>query len=212
MTVAQAKAHKEAIQFFIDNPVKGLWVRRTLIDKWEIVDSPDFYLEGVYIQNDDYSEFRKAIIDGKTIQLNNSDSIYDTSSISGWINITKIYDHIESSKYRIKPEKPQFSVGDWITHSTGNYQIKEMPDDDEIEITSTCNCSISLEEVTLWKPKHNNYYIFWENEAEYIIARFRRQTSYPTKYVPISVDLNGNEQFFRNIAPLEYATQLKGTE
>lgn len=74
--------------------------------------SPD-YVTAIII-NDEYSEFRKALAEGKVIQINNSNP-------ETWIDIdTDKLANYNPSFLRIKPDEPKFKVGDFVRyiHST----------------------------------------------------------------------------------------------
>ena len=110
MTAEEVKAHKEVIEFFLKNPEKGLWYRRfkdPQVNKtWMKTFTPNFYTDNTYLQNDNYSEYRKALCDGKQIQFfNDKNYLYDTSlEANEWHNIDKITISIGFGHYRIKPE------------------------------------------------------------------------------------------------------------
>ena len=63
MTVKQVKKHKEVIKWFCDNNEKGVYFRHKTWIKWQLTDEPQFLIDGFYVQNDEYAEFRKKICD-----------------------------------------------------------------------------------------------------------------------------------------------------
>jgi hypothetical protein len=89
---------------------------RRFVDIWT---TSDKYL---VIIDDEYVEFRKAVAEGKTIQ---SQVQYSTNGCSypspceelkesRWETDTSSTFRGEVRLYRIKPEEPQFKVGDWV--------------------------------------------------------------------------------------------------
>ena len=75
----------------------------------EVIDFNDWNpLDTVYVLNDSYSTYRKALAEGKTIEYLN----YKEE----WENLTKNCRRLEGvplKELRIKPEEPKFKVGDW---------------------------------------------------------------------------------------------------
>ena len=81
-----------------------------------------------YVINDEFVELRKALAEGKSIQMlcryNKMEPIWDdmTEVIRsiGFVDIKE--------NYRIKPEEPKFKVGDWVVeiHSTTKAQVLEL--------------------------------------------------------------------------------------
>ena len=70
-----------------------------------------------YIIYDEYVELRKALAEGKTIQLDEAKKFSD--STRGWVDLSceslGISTHLfPVNYYRIKPEEPKFKVGDWV--------------------------------------------------------------------------------------------------
>lgn len=71
------------------------------------------------VMHDEYVEFRKALADGKTIQFNfgnygtNKEDFPDFwKDLDSSIGI--LSDRTYPQNYRIKPEEPEFKVGDWV--------------------------------------------------------------------------------------------------
>ena len=98
MTKEQIEAHKEVIKWFIDNSDKGVWFKG-FMNEWELQTNPHFVEDYLYIQNDEYAEFRKALSDSKTVQ-----QIY--GAYCEWKDLDwsdKFTHPIEN--YRIKPDK-----------------------------------------------------------------------------------------------------------
>ena len=100
MTKEQVERHGAVIKWFCDNPDKGVFELTSI--GWEITYSPEFYPADKYVQNDEFAEFRKALIDCKTIQL----LMYNQDFKNGenWIDTAYIDTQKEPHRYRIKPE------------------------------------------------------------------------------------------------------------
>ena len=77
MTKEQAQKHGNVIKWFIDNSDKGVYELTSI--GWKLTDEPNFYPADKYVQNDRYAEFRKALVDGKTIQVNDFEEWADSS-------------------------------------------------------------------------------------------------------------------------------------
>lgn len=123
-----------------------------------------------YIINDEYVEFRKALAEGKTVQ-------YYVDGFAGWQDVDSIGNHGISGKnnYRIKPEEPQFKVGDWVRIVNCNLvkNQKEVFCIDFIDDKNNCfgfnsdteYCNMNYLE--LWKPKPNEWVILESNINDY---------------------------------------------
>ena len=81
-----------------------------------------------YIINDEFVEIRKALAEGKSIQML---CRYDKMEPI-WDDMTEVIKSIGfvdvKENYRIKPEEPKFKVGDWVVeiHSTTKAQVLEL--------------------------------------------------------------------------------------
>lgn len=112
MTKEQVNYHKEVIKYFLDNPDEGVWYKsakkyHTNMNFQQYTKEPNFFIDEIYIQNDEYVEFRKALADGKNIQ-------YYVDGFVGWKDTTHFNNHPmkELCNYRIKPTN--FKIGDWV--------------------------------------------------------------------------------------------------
>ena len=116
------------------------------------------------IIEDEYIEFRGALADGKTIQLDEAAKFSDPNR--GWVDLScKSFGsstHLfPVSYYRIKPEEPKLKVGDWVRwNDMSRTKVFEIDDYDgekyhfknEIHWVSSRN-------IELWDPKPGEY--FW---------------------------------------------------
>ena len=123
-------------------------------DKWFDVRDDTIWLMPNDIKiviNDEYVEFRKALAEGKTVQIKEHPSDGD-----GWYTPQSLKDgtHIfdETCTYRIEPI---FKIGDWVRYRDKilgelKYKIK---DEKELNEVIEINRVYSDETCTIWKPK-----------------------------------------------------------
>ena len=147
---------------------------RTLIWR-EVRDFNDWKpLDTVYVLNDSYSIYRKALAEGKSIQML---CRYDKMEPI-WDDMTEVIKSIGfvdvKENYRIKPEEPKFKVGDWVVNKTSKQRIIK-------KVTSTYSDSVTvgntevginvmlINDLELWKPKKGEYCWFWNKGATIII-------------------------------------------
>lgn len=98
--------HEEVKEWFKCNKDKGVWTKGCLFNTWVLTGNPAWHKEQPYVQNDEYAEFRKAIVDGKSIELyshhKDGEAIYsETHTIDTDCHYTK---------YRIKPNKEPITI------------------------------------------------------------------------------------------------------
>lgn len=183
MTIEQVEKHREVIKWFIDNPTKGVWRKDTPND-WYIDNTPTWYEDYTYVQNDKYAKFRKALVDDKIVQLDNQFE-YDDSKLKSWIKVDKISDHIPVAHYRVKPD--EFKVGDWVREKSSSFVIQAYED-------------MISKNFEVWKPKENELCVFWNSDNDYAVRQARNSHSAQDEYC---IE-------WENIAPLEFIETLKG--
>ncbi len=147
-------------------------------DPWDY--SPDYII--AIIINDEYSKFRKALSEGKTIQIYDvieqhiSDRTFDKF---GWRDFKSFTASSSFSKtpdlYRIKPDEPKFKVGDFVrcTCTTsdasplritkfvqGNYHV------------ANSNLSFLGHELELWTPVKGEWCWFFNDDRIPTISQF----------------------------------------
>lgn len=147
------------------------------------------------IINDEYSEFRKALAEGKIVQFlecvdqNETDS---TNDVYDWINWSQAKSHSKFTngiKYRIKPDEPKFKVGDWVRFIDTPDQIEQY---NGKPYHSECN-------IELWKPQPGKMCIFWDNGSDYFIIAQYKHTNADNRHVS-----NRNSYDYSNIAPITF--------
>ena len=118
-----------------------------------------------YIINDEYVEFRKALAEGKTIQVwdvtyqHLTDPKLDTYDWRDFKSFTQSSPFTyPPERYRIKPEEPQFKVGDWVVNKRSKQRIiKKVTSVYSDTVTvgdSTVGINVMLiKDFELWLPK-----------------------------------------------------------
>jgi hypothetical protein len=117
--------------------------------------------------NDEYVEFRKALAEGKTIQVFNKHT-------EKWIDLDKILENTNISLYRIKPEEPQFKVGDFVCTKCKKhiYKIESITENGTLFNTNLgAECindrkSFYTSELEKWEPQADELCWFSEEKQE----------------------------------------------
>ena len=127
-----------------------------------------------YIIDDKYVEFRKALVEGKTIQIydiikqhpdNPEFDVYDWKDFKSFKPYSRFT--YEPNKYRIKPEEPKFNIGDWVVNKTSKQRIiKKVTSVYSDSVTvgdSTVGINVMLiKDLELWQPKLNDWCWFYD--------------------------------------------------
>ena len=111
-----------------------------------------------FVINDEYVEFRKALVAGKTIE----ERYYTPTDhwgkhLSGFA--------ISPKMLRIKPEEPELKVGDWITVNGPAGAFIECIsgiNDDTYVLSGTNICYKS--QATKWEPREGDLCVVWDND------------------------------------------------
>ena len=179
-------------------------------------------VDALLVINDEYAEFRKALAEGKTIQLNEAEKFADSNR--GWVDLSckslgKSTHLFPINYYRIKPDEPKFKIPAYFKELSSGIVVKFTE-----EISS--NCFGTIVESSLQIPQKNKGFewrcwdIFshperWEylsnyNEPKFKIGDFVRYIyANSTKALEIN-NINGNRYYFTNseMACLEYELEL----
>ena len=163
---------------------KVLTLNNRKLDTWEEVNHEDFWRnpssKPIFIINDKYVEFRKAIAEGCTIQYNPL-----TESHDRWDDIITPHKFTYDVKhYRVKPTTEfKFTINDYVntdTRWTGKVIYMEKTPKGNvytIDLTDGDTLKFYEEALNLWKPKSNEWCIFYtENPKYYTIAKFDKMT------------------------------------
>ena len=128
----------------------------------------------ILVIEDEYVELRKALAEGKTIQMYCK---YDGVTPI-WDDMTEVIKSIgfvmTKENYRIKPEEPKFKVGDWI---------RDLRDNSVFQINSenfNLNLSITNGVYIHWQPKLGELVIFKDKNSIISIIKYNGETNvYP---------------------------------
>ena len=154
MNIELIKKYKTEFDHFLNG---GKVICRTESDgHWHNVDNSTWEIESdiIFIINDEFSELRKALCDGKTIQVYGiiekaPDGLQD---VYGWKDVKSIkYTHTKV-EYRIKPE--EFKVGDFVRyiHSNNNKALRINNINCERYYFDNSEISLRLDEIIKWEP------------------------------------------------------------
>lgn len=130
-----------------------IWREVRDFNDWEPLDT-------VYVLNDSYSHYRKALAEGKTIQ-------FKTGDCRNWVDINDPKFSQPLTSYRVKPEEPKFKTGDWIRQ--GDYVIKVHRMDSDYYYDKVKGC-IAIDKAEKWEPKRGELCWFW-TPAEKLIPK-----------------------------------------
>ena len=132
-------------------------------------------LDTVYVLNDSYSTYRKALAEGKSIQML---CRYDKMEPI-WDDMTEVIKSIGfvdvKENYKIKPEEPKFKVGDWVVeiHSTTKAQVLELFGN-QIRVKFCYPDAIittDSSDFIPWVPKKGEYCWFWNKGATLTVLK-----------------------------------------
>jgi len=217
MTKEQIEKHGEVIKWFINNPSKGVWCRRndTGLQDWVLTYEPDWESFYVFIRNDEYAEFRKALVDNKDVE-------YSLKNCEQWNIVENTIQHFSKAfKYRIKPDEPKFAIGDWIvTPNNRVHQFKAFSGDkygwntsldyENLETLSGIRYHIKNYDRSIikkWKPKDGEIVCGYNDDEN--IPSIGKYSHYRKA---ILVNIGSDELMvcaFDNIGPLEFIQTLK---
>ena len=146
----------------------------------EVKDFNDWKADTIYILNDSYSIYRKALAEGKTVEVLHYTG-YKEFDQNPWklfaIGVSTFDKPVEN--YRIKPEELQFKVGDWVRindlkNFEGIYKILS----DKI-IIEDIECydvgfafNVPIEFIQTWQPKEGEFIIVKSGDDSFQVTRF----------------------------------------
>ena len=129
----------------------------------------------VVVIDDEYCTYRKVLADGKTIEYYTIANYKCT--ITRMDELEDLIKSNHSGKYifRIKPEEPEFKIGDWITVNGPTGPFTECISgvaDDTYTLSGTNICYKS--QASKWEPKEDEVCIFWDDNwvTKAIIIKF----------------------------------------
>lgn len=128
-------------------------------DKWKatylfgLSEKEADYYKPQFVINDEYSIYRKALAEGKTIQIAGLNPIaHPHAHKNTWEDMQGTVFNKAIELYRIKPEEPKFKVGDWVRDLISG-KIHRVNNED------TVNSKFS--QVIKWQPKEGEWCWFW---------------------------------------------------
>ena len=142
--------------------------------------------ETLIVIDDEYSMFRKALIEGESIEVLQTNT-------ERWVNIGTIIESIKPELYRIKPNKPEepkFKVGDWVRNRIN--EIGQILQEDykgkglyKISNTHALKCEVgtSAKDLTIWVPKKGDWCWFSIKNRIPTIGQF------------LSIEADGNRKY-----------------
>jgi len=120
-------------------------------------------LNYLIVINDKYVEFRKALAEGKTIQMycNIEEEWFDSNNV-----IKECGFHCSVESYRIKPDKHKFKSEDWVKiyfsdgKSSDDHYIKQVEycEEDFIQCTDGSSVYFKNTKIEPWIPEKNELY------------------------------------------------------
>ena len=132
-------------------------------------------LDTKYIIDNEYSEFRKALCEGKTIQFK------DLTEAWNDLKDPKFKD--EPRHYRIKPEEPQFKEGDFVRYinSNNNKALKINNINCGFYYFDDTGMSLRIDEIIKWKPQAGELCWFTDTDSNVsVLAIFKGISEYRT--------------------------------
>jgi len=153
------------------------WVREDDVVSNSLWIHPILNIKHVII-NDEYVEFRKALAEGKTVQIRSYivapppvDPIEEVHYT--WKDYTKAIDtSFGIENYRTKPNEPKFKIGDWVVISenpTTPFQINNV----------ALNYGPAwFERISFWEPKEGELCYFWDSgSAVALVAPYKESST-----------------------------------
>ena len=125
--------------------------------------------------DDIYRDYRKAEAEGKTIEYSTIANYKYPITRMDELEVLIKANHSGKYIFRIKPEEPEFKVGDWITVNGPAGTFTECVsgiNDDTYTLSGTDICFKS--QATKWEPKEGEICIFWDDNwvTKAIIIKF----------------------------------------
>lgn len=114
--------------------------------------------------DDIYSDYRKALAEGKTVEV-----AVDHSEKDGytWKSIEdEEFHHFNIEEIRIKPDVPKFKVGDWVVHNGVIKQVTKAVDGLIDSLDNQVAVIMKEESLELWEPKEGEWCIIYDTDEE----------------------------------------------
>ena len=150
--------------------------KNTLLAEWSDTQSEDIWRipdedisKVLIVIDDEYIDYRKALIEGKTVQYNFGNyGINKKDFPNTWkdldLSIGILADRACPENYRIKPEEPKFKVGDWVVHNGAIKQVTKAVDGLIDSLDNQVAVIMKDESLELWEPKEGEWCIMYDTE------------------------------------------------
>ena len=174
--------------------------KNTLLAEWSDTQSEDIWRipdedisKVLIVIDDEYIDYRKALIEGKTVQYNFGNYGINKKDFPNiWkdldLSIGILAERACPENYRIKPEEPKFKVGDWVVHNGAIKQVTKAVDGLIDSLDNQVAVIMKDKSLELWEPKEGESCWFWNNSNIYPkIATFTNK-SLGMYYADISND------------------------
>ena len=139
---------------------------------FDSVTSPiDWTVEGLYVIDDIYCTYRMALAEGKTVEFKQTEDDW-------WANANSSFClHVDC--YRIKPEEPEFKVGDFVRyiHTNSPKPLRIININCERYYFENAEFILRVDEIEKWEPREGEVCIFWKEASEYnraVIGRLKQ--------------------------------------
>ena len=131
----------------------------------------------VVVIDDIYCTYRMALAEGKTIQFfNTKERLYDSSKpLHTWQDIDTICTHGIPSDYKIKPEEPEFKIGDYVRyiHTNSPKPLRIVNINCERYYFENAEIILRTDEIEKWEPREGEICIFWDAvDTGAVISKF----------------------------------------
>jgi len=168
-----------------------IWCKGSL-NEWNLSAQPTWNIECEYVINDSYSEYRKAIEDSKTVQYLNIEMKWVDLPVKYSFQQAFKYNKLTAEDYRIKPDEPEFKVGDWVIHNDGTigHILAFVPSktNQTIQVQWPAGMGVSRpSSLTIWEPTND----------ELVVCNYRNGRCIVEPYDPNNTD-------YYTIQPLIY--------
>lgn len=147
----------------------------------------------IIIINDEFVEFRKALAEGKVVQYNFGNYGINRKDFPNiWkdldLSIGILADRACPENYRIKPEEPQFKVGDWVVNKTSKQRIIKKVTSVYSDTVTVGNSTVGInamliKDLELWQPKKGEWCWFSIKNRIPTIGQF------------LSIETDGNRKY-----------------
>ena len=133
--------------------------------------------ESILIVIDDvYCTYRKALAEGKIVEANYNKWVFPKIPTKRWdIMAGEDFDRYGIDDLRIKPEEPEFKVGDFVRyiHTNSPKPLRIININCERYYFENAEFILRVDEIEKWEPKEGEICLFWDGDYNgAIISKF----------------------------------------